>query len=180
MHKEFLNGRVTVKAGDIVSENVDAIVNAANSSLLGGSGVDGAIHRAAGPELRKECEEIRRSQFPDGLPVGQAVITKGHRLSAPHIIHTVGPQYGLNNGRDAELLADAYRNSLELAAANGLRSVAFPAISTGVYHFPKDAAARVASTAIKEFLAASDKIQQVVLVFFDLADAEIFLQHHEF
>ncbi|NMC72485.1 MAG: O-acetyl-ADP-ribose deacetylase, partial [Myxococcales bacterium] len=118
--------------GDITKLDVDAIVNAANSSLLGGGGVDGAIHRAAGPELLAECREVRRTRYPDGLPTGQAVLTGGHRLKARHVIHTVGPVYR-SVPNPAELLADAYRNSLQLAEEHGLRSIAFPAISTGVY-----------------------------------------------
>ncbi len=140
--RSFLNDRVIVKVGDITKENVDAIVNAANGTLMGGGGVDGAIHRAGGPEILAACKEIRREQFPDGLPTGQAVITTAGKMPAKHVIHTVGPVYG-RGGRDkAELLAACYSNSLRLAVQNCLQTVAFPAISTGVYGYPTSEAAR--------------------------------------
>src|SRR5688572_22289801 len=120
MPTEFLNNRVMVKVGDITREQTAAIVNAANSTLLGGGGVDGAIHRAGGMRILEECEKIRREQYPNGLPAGRAVITSGGNLPAPFVIHTVGPVYGMNQGRDAELLADCYRNSLQLAVENNL------------------------------------------------------------
>ncbi len=135
MIESFLDGRVIVKVGDLTREKTDAIVNAANSTLLGGGGVDGAIHNAGGPKILEECRLIRKTQFPDGLPIGKAVITSGGFLPAKHVIHTVGPIYGMNDGRDAELLADCYRNSIDLVEAHGLASVAFPAISTGVYGY---------------------------------------------
>src|SRR5215210_7127474 len=131
MEKSFLDGRVRVLTGDITGERVDAIVNAANSGLLGGAGVDGAIHRAGGATILEECREIRRTRLPDGLPAGEAVITSGGLLAARYVIHTVGPIYGRHNGREAELLASCYRNSLRLAADHGLSSIAFPSISTG-------------------------------------------------
>src|SRR5919198_3227260 len=131
--RTFLNGRVVVKTGDITKENVDAVVNAANGTLMGGGGVDGAIHRAGGPEIKKECEEIRRTRYPDGLPTGQAVMTTAGKMPAKHVIHTVGPVYGSGGKGKADLLAACYRNSLKLAADNRLKTIAFPAISTGVY-----------------------------------------------
>ncbi|HXG92622.1 MAG TPA: O-acetyl-ADP-ribose deacetylase [Blastocatellia bacterium] len=176
----FLRGRVAVVVGDITGEQVDAIVNAANSSLMGGGGVDGAIHRRGGPQILEECKEIRRAQYPQGLPTGEAVITSGGRLAARHVIHTVGPIYGSHNGREAELLAACYRNSLALAIENNLRTIAFPAISTGVYGYPREAAAAVASRAIQEFLSRDDSISQVRLVFFSPDDAEVFLKSHTF
>jgi O-acetyl-ADP-ribose deacetylase (regulator of RNase III) len=176
----FLGGRVIVKVGDLTQEDVDAIVNAANSSLMGGGGVDGAIHRAGGPQILEECREIRRTIHPNGLPTGEAVITSGGNLPARYVIHTVGPIFGENRGRDAELLANSYSNSLKLAFENEITTIAFPAISTGVYDYPKDAAADVSSRVIKEFLAADELIQQVRLVFFKQADAEIFLENHNF
>lgn len=134
--------------GDITRQDVDAIVNAANSSLMGGGGVDGAIHRAGGPAILAECREIRRTRYPDGLPTGQAVITTGGNLPARFVIHTVGPVWqGGNKGEEA-LLSAAYSNSLLLAAEHGLRSVAFPSISTGAFGYPVDQAARIALTTI--------------------------------
>src|ERR1051325_7209351 len=128
---EFLDGRVSVMVGDITRQDVEAIVNAANSALLGGGGVDGAIHRAGGPSILEECREIRRTRFPEGLPTGEAVVTTAGLLPARHVIHTVGPVWGREGGREAELLAACYRNSLALAAAHALSTVAFPFISTG-------------------------------------------------
>jgi O-acetyl-ADP-ribose deacetylase (regulator of RNase III) len=176
----FLHGRILVKTGDITRERVDAIVNAANGSLMGGGGVDGAIHRAGGPQIKKECAEIRRNGHPGGLPTGHAVITTAGKMPAKHVIHTVGPVYGPGGADKAQLLAACYKNSLALAAENGLKTIAFPAISTGVYGYPLDAAARVSSRAIEESLKADDWIQEVRLVFFSQPDAEIFLQHQVF
>src|SRR5215467_2297367 len=122
--KSFLEGRVVIKVGDITKEAVDAIVNAANSSLLGGGGVDGAIHRAGGPEILKECKEIRRTRYPDGLPTGQAVITTAGKMMAKHVIHTVGPVYGSGGKGKAGLLAACYRNSLMLAIEKKLKTIA--------------------------------------------------------
>jgi len=178
--KSYLAGRVAIKVGDITKERVDAIVNAANGSLLGGGGVDGAIHRGGGPEILAACKEIRRTEYPDGLPTGQAVITTGGKLPAKHVIHTVGPVYGRGGKDKAELLAACYRNSLELAAKNGLKTIAFPAISTGVYGYPLDEAAKVSSQAIEKFLRADKSIEEVRLVFFAAGDAEVFLKHHGF
>lgn len=183
--KEFLGGRVIVKVGDITREPTDAVVNAANSTLLGGGGVDGAIHRAGGAQILAECREIRRREYPDGLPVGKAIITAGGNLPAKYVIHTVGPVYGTNQGRDAELLAACYRSSLALAAEKNIISIAFPAISTGAFGYPQHEAARIASAAIKEFLtAAADNDESVVaevrLVFFSAPDAEKFIRHQEF
>src|SRR5262252_10818398 len=149
----FLDGRVTVVVGDITRQEVEAIVNAANSSLLGGGGVDGAIHRAGGPEILEECREIRRTRFPNGLPTGEAVITTGGKLPALYVIHTVGPIYGQHDGKEAELLANCYHNSLTLAVEKNVTSVAFPSIATGVYGYPRDEAARVSSRTIEKFLA---------------------------
>lgn len=178
-HKEhFLDGRVHVLTGDITRQKVDAVVNAANSSLMGGAGVDGAIHRVGGRQILEECREIRRTQFPEGLPTGGAVITTGGNLPARHVIHTVGPIYGRHDGREAELLASCYHNSLALAAHHNLASIAFPAISTGVYGYPREEAALVSSTAIKKFLAGADSDLQVSLVFFSPHDMELFLNNH--
>ena len=178
--KSFLNSRVVVKVGDITKEDVDAIVNAANSTLMGGGGVDGAIHRAGGPEILKECKEIRRSKYPDGLPTGQAAITTAGKMAAKHVIHTVGPVYGKGGKDKAELLASCYRNVLVLAAEKGLKTIAFPAVSTGIYGYPLDEAAKVSSAAIEKFLSAATSIQEVRLVFFAQSDAATFLKNHAF
>ncbi len=176
----FLTGRVIIKAGDITTEAVDAIVNAANSTLMGGGGVDGAIHRAGGPEILQQCKEIRRSQYPDGLPTGQAVITTAGRMAAKHVIHTVGPVYGRGGPDKADLLAACYVNSLNLAIQQNLHTIAFPAISTGVYGYPMREAAGVSSRTIEQVLAVEKTIQVVRLVFFGTADADVFLKHHGF
>ncbi len=178
--KDFLHGRVIVKVGDITKEKVDAIVNAANGSLMGGGGVDGAIHRAGGPDILKECKELRRAEYPDGLPTGRAVITTAGKMAAKNVIHTVGPVYGRGGEDKAALLAECYRNSLGLAAERGMRTVAFPAISTGIYGYPLEEAARVSSHAIEAFLNAENSIGEVRLVFFSQSDAEIFIRHQVF
>lgn len=178
--QSFLAGRVQVVVGDITRQDVTAIVNAANSTLLGGGGVDGAIHREGGPEILKECQEIRKTVYPDGLPTGQAVITTGGNLPAKYVIHTVGPIYGRNPERESELLAACYQNSLQLALQHQIRSIAFPSISTGAYGYPKPEAAKVASETIKQFLVADDRIEQVLLVFFQERDARVFLEYQEF
>lgn len=176
----FVAGRVRVVVGDITREQVDAVVNAANSSLLGGAGVDGAIHRGGGAQILEECREIRRTRFPDGLPAGEAVVTTGGRLAARYVIHTVGPVWGRHGGREAELLAACYRNSLALAVAHGLTSVAFPAISTGAYGYPRERAAVVCSAAVSDFLTHDTTLEVVRLVFFSTADREVFLSNHKF
>ena len=176
----FLEGRVTVVVGDITKQDVEAIVNAANSSLLGGGGVDGAIHRAGGPAILEACREIRRTRFPQGLPTGEAVITTGGNLSALYVIHTVGPIYGEQGGKESELLADCYHNSLTLAVEKNLASVAFPSISTGIYGYPRDQAAVVSSRTIENFLATDRQLKEVRLVFFRNEDAEVFLANQKF
>ena len=176
----FLDGRVVVVVGDITRVSVDAIVNAANSTLLGGGGVDGAIHRTGGPEILEACREIRRTEYPDGLPTGEAVITTAGNLPARHVIHTVGPIYGRHERRESELLASCYLKSLQLAARHSLTSIAFPAISTGVFGYPQAEAAQVSSQIIKSSLLTDDQITKVRLVFFQLRDAEIFLEYQKF
>jgi len=176
----FLDGRVTVKVGDITKEAVDVIVNAANGTLMGGGGVDGAIHRAGGPAILEQCREIRRVKFPDGLPTGQAVITTAGRMPAKHVIHTVGPVYGRGGEAKSQLLAACYANSLALAVENGLRSIAFPAISTGVYGYPMNEAAIVSSTTIEQHLQGEETIEEVRLLFFAPSDAEVFLEYQRF
>lgn len=175
----FLAARIEVRVGDITLETVDAIVNAANGSLMGGGGVDGAIHRAGGPAIKAACADIRRAQYPQGLPTGEAVITTGGNLPAKHVIHTVGPVYG--GGADkADLLAACYFNALSLAVAHKLKSIAFPAISTGIYGYPMDKAAAVSSRTIEQFLSVDKLIGVVKLVFFAANDAEVFLKHQKF
>ncbi|MGI6722175.1 MAG: O-acetyl-ADP-ribose deacetylase [Anaerovoracaceae bacterium] len=153
---------IKIKKGDITKLEVEAIVNAANETLLGGGGVDGAIHRAAGPELLAECRTI------GGCPTGEARLTRGYRLPAKYVIHTVGPVWRGGRNNERELLAAAYRNSLQVAAENGIRQVAFPAISTGIYAFPKDEAAKIAVDTISDFLKDHD--MEVVLVAFSKED----------
>lgn len=157
---------ISVHRGDITKLAVDAIVNAANETLLGGGGVDGAIHRAAGKELLEECRTL------NGCKTGQAKMTRGYRLPAKYVIHTVGPVWRGGNNGEPELLADCYRNSLKLAADNGLKTIAFPAISTGVYGYPKEQAAEIAVRTIREFLKEKD--MEVILVAFSESDAQIY------
>ncbi len=167
--------RIQVIVGDITLLQVDGIVNAANSSLLGGGGVDGAIHRVGGAEILTACRHIRKTEYPDGLPTGEAVSTTGGRLPCKGVIHTVGPVYSGDTKKMRRLLADAYRNSLEIAAEKQFISLAFPAISTGVYGYPKDIAADVAFSTIVEFLSKNEYPEQVYLVFFSVNDRKIFL-----
>jgi O-acetyl-ADP-ribose deacetylase (regulator of RNase III) len=148
--------------GDLTTQDVDAIVNAANSSLMGGGGVDGAIHRAGGPEILDECVRLRRSALPDGLPTGGAAATGAGRMPARFVIHTVGPVYGRNDGFDAELLTLCHRSSLEAAGQIGARSVSFPAISCGVFGYPVEEAAPVAVAAVRGFVAEHPDALDVV------------------
>lgn len=151
--------KIKLISGDITDLTVDAIVNAANKSLLGGGGIDGAIHRAAGPELLKECSLL------GACKTGEAKITKAYKLPAKFIIHTVGPIYGLESGREEELLTDSYRNSLLIAKDQGIKSIAFPCISTGAFRFPKDEAARIAIKAVKSYINEyPDALEEIVFV----------------
>lgn len=154
--------------GDITQQAVDAIVNAANTSLLGGGGVDGAIHRAAGPQLLAETRLL------GGCATGDAKITRGYNLPARHVIHTVGPVYRPDDPQVPHLLASAYRRSLEIAAAHQLRTIAFPAISAGVYGYPADQAAAIALSTICEFAAGADQLELVRMVLFDAHMLQIF------
>lgn len=168
--RELLNGMVVITRGDITACDVDAIVNAANKSLLGGGGVDGAIHRAAGPELLVECRTL------GGAETGEAKITGGYRLKARHVIHTVGPIWHGGSGNEDDLLADCYRNSLRLAAERGLESVAFPSISTGAYRFPIELAAPIAMRTVKEVLESVPDLQRVFFVCFSQGDVDVYLE----
>lgn len=155
--------RIQLVRGDITEQVVDAVVNAANSSLMGGGGVDGAIHRGGGPEILEECRRIRAERFPEGLPTGQAVATTGGRLPARWVIHTVGPVFSKSDDR-SHLLASCHTESLRVAEELGARTLAFPAISTGVYGYPVDLAAPVAIRAVRE---AGSTLEEVRFVLFD-------------
>lgn len=163
-------GQLQIRQGDITQLAVDAIVNAANSSLLGGGGVDGAIHRAAGPGLLAECQTLR------GCPTGEAKITGGYQLPAKYVIHTVGPIWRGGQQNEEELLARCYRNSLALAAQHALKSVAFPSISTGVYGFPIQRACRIALGEIKHFLDNNTVVETVIAVCFSTSDYNDYLK----
>jgi O-acetyl-ADP-ribose deacetylase len=156
---------ISLIKGDITKIKVDAIVNAANSSLLGGGGVDGAIHRAGGPAILEECQQIRAKQ--GGCDVGKAVITTAGMLPAKYVIHTVGPVWNGGNKGEPELLADCYRNSLQLAIDHAIKSIAFPNISTGIYRFPKPEAATIAVREVQQFVAKNNNIDEIFFVCFD-------------
>lgn len=160
-----MSNRIEVIKGDITKIEVDAIVNAANSSLMGGGGVDGAIHRAAGPAILDECKEIVARQ--GGCKTGEAVITTGGKLHAKYVIHTVGPVWNGGNNNEREKLANCYFNSLELAVKNNCKTVAFPNISTGVYRFPKEEAAKISVESIQQFLSKNQSVEKVIIVCFD-------------
>ncbi|MFC0864611.1 O-acetyl-ADP-ribose deacetylase [Sphaerimonospora cavernae] len=164
---------VLLVRGDITEQRVDAIVNAANSSLMGGGGVDGAIHRRGGPDILAECRELRGSRYPDGLPAGQAVATTAGLLPARWVIHTVGPVYSRGEDR-SHLLASCYRESLNVAASLGAATVAFPAISTGVYQWPMRDAARVALSTVRQALSPGSSVNEVRFVLFDSAAYAVF------
>lgn len=165
-----MKNKIETHKGDITKLNVDAIVNAANTSLLGGGGVDGAIHRAAGPELLQECKTL------NGCKTGEAKITNGYNLPAKFVIHTVGPIWNGGKNNEEDLLANCYRNSLGLTVENGIRSIAFPAISTGVYHFPLEKATEIAIIETKIFLQENNNIDKVIFVAFDEKTFNIYNQ----
>ena len=168
MGGEMPGNVIEVIEGDITRQQVDAIVNAANTSLLGGGGVDGAIHRAAGPDLLAECRTLQ------GCTTGDAKITRGHRLPARWVIHTVGPVWRGGHDFEDELLANCYRRSLEVAVQNGVRSMAFPAISTGVYGFPLERATRIAAREVRAFLEKEPGVEKVLFVCFDRRTRECY------
>ena len=170
MSGEMILNRVEVVEGDITKQAVDAIVNAANTTLLGGGGVDGAIHRAAGPELLEECRKL------GGCATGQAKITKGYRLPAKWVIHTVGPVWRDGSHGEDELLASCYRSCFALAEQHGLRTIAFPSISTGAYGFPMERAARIAARETKAFLEGNVTVERVLLVCFGKHACEVHSQ----
>ena len=165
-----MSQRIQVIDGDITRLSVDAIVNAANTSLLGGGGVDGAIHRAAGPELLAECRTL------GGCPTGEAKITRGYRLPAHYVIHTVGPVWRGGNHRESELLESCYRHSLVLAVQHGMHTIAFPSISTGIYGYPIELASRIAVNTVKKFLAQDDTLTMVTFVCFGQQDYQVYLR----
>lgn len=169
-------GRILLYQGNIIHLDTDALVNAANSSLLGGGGVDGAIHRAGGPEILEACRKLRAGRYGSGLPTGEAVITTGGRLPARHVIHTVGPVWNGGRLHESELLASCYRNCLRLAAEHKLASIAFPGISTGIYGYPKTEAAAIAVREVQAFLAAHELPREVVLVAFDESTFQLYEQ----
>jgi O-acetyl-ADP-ribose deacetylase (regulator of RNase III) len=166
--------RLSIIQGDITHQATDAIVNAANSGLMGGGGVDGAIHRAGGPAILEECRKIVARQ--GRLPTGQAVITTAGNMKAGHVIHTVGPVWHGGSQGEAELLASAYRESLKLAAADNLASVSFPSISTGVYGYPVDKASRIALKTVVSFLKETTSIKEVIFVLFDSRTFEAYAE----
>ncbi len=168
------NATIRLIQGDITDMDVDAIVNAANSSLMGGGGVDGAIHRRGGPKILEECKKIRETEWPDDLPTGRAIVTSGGNLKAKSVIHTVGPVWHGGKSGEPELLAQAYHNSLALALKNRFKTVAFPSISTGAYGYPIHAASRVALEAVADFLSQNNVISEVVFVLFSERDFEIY------
>ncbi|MCG2577497.1 O-acetyl-ADP-ribose deacetylase [Dechloromonas sp. XY25] len=177
---QYLDGRVRLYVGDLTEHAVDAIVNAANSSLLGGGGVDGAIHRRGGAAILDACRKIRQHEWPDGLPTGEVVMTTGGLLPARYVIHTVGPIYGRHAGKEAALLAACYRNALELAARNGLRTLALPGISTGVYGYPAEEAATIVSRTLSEAIPLHPGIAEVRLVFFNRQQCDVFVGNQQF
>ena len=160
--------------GDITEQATDAVVNAANPSLMGGGGVDGAIHRKGGPKILEECKKLRATRYPSGLPTGEAVITSGGNLKARFVIHTVGPVWRGGKEGEPELLAKAYKSSLRVAVEKGLKTVAFPSISTGAYGYPIEEASKVALRAVVEFLEEEDKLEEVIFVLYTSSALQAF------
>lgn len=175
MEAKVGKSRVLLIQGDITDQETDAIVNAANSSLMGGGGVDSAIHRRGGSVILDECRRIRVSKWPSGLPIGEAVMTSGGNLKARHVIHTVGPIYRGGEEGESELLAKAYRSSLRLALERGIKTISFPSISTGAYGFPIGKASEIALRAVFEFLEDNGGLEEVRFVLFSDGDLRVFL-----
>jgi O-acetyl-ADP-ribose deacetylase (regulator of RNase III) len=173
---EFKVGKATLQLvmGDITDVEADVIVNAANSTLMGGGGVDGAIHQKGGPRILEECRRIRETEWPDGLPTGKAVITSGGKLKAKYAIHTVGPVWFGGLHIEAELLKQTYRNTLKLATSKGLKTIAFPSISTGAYGYPIEEASRIALATVKAFLEKEERLDKVIFVLHSERDLEIY------
>lgn len=176
----FLQGWVKVVVGDITSKPVDVIVNAANSKLIGGGGVDGAIHRVGGPIILEECQKVLAMRYPEGLPTGEAVATTAGDLPSKWVIHTVGPVFGNCAGREGELLRASYWSSLALARELGATSIAFPSISCGIYGYPREAAAEIVSQTLTSIKSSVPGIREVRLVFFRDEDAFVFLDNENF
>jgi len=172
LNKKINKTTLSLIKGDITKQPTDAIVNAANSSLMGGGGVDGAIHRAGGPAILEECKRIVASM--GRLPTGQAVITTGGNLAAKHVIHTVGPIWHVGRNKEQELLASAYRESLQLAVDNGLKTISFPSISTGAYRFPVALAAQTALQTVIDFIRVNDSLDEVYFVLYDDATCAVY------
>jgi O-acetyl-ADP-ribose deacetylase (regulator of RNase III) len=170
-NSRLISPEIKIIKGDITKVNVDVVVNAANTSLMGGGGVDGAIHKAGGPTILEECRKIVAKQ--GGCKTGEAVITSAGQLPAKFVIHTVGPIWRGGNKREKQNLSDCYRNSLQLALDNNCNSIAFPNISTGVYGFPKAEAAKIAITTVKDFLKVHDEIKEIIFVCFDQENYEL-------
>jgi O-acetyl-ADP-ribose deacetylase (regulator of RNase III) len=168
------NAKLELVKGDLTEVEADAIINAANSTLLGGGGVDGAIHRKGGTRILEECKRLRATEWPDGLPTGCAAITSGGNLKAKHVIHTVGPIWRGGFQEESKLLKQAYRSSLKLAVTNGLKTVAFPSISTGAYGYPIEEASRIALAAVKDFLKKEDNLEKVSFILFSERDLEVY------
>jgi O-acetyl-ADP-ribose deacetylase (regulator of RNase III) len=173
---KFKVGKATLQLvmGDITDVEADVIVNAANSTLMGGGGVDGAIHQKGGPRILEECKRIRETEWPDGLPTGKAVITSGGKLKAKYVIHTVGPVWFGGLHIEAELLKQTYRNTLKLATSKGLKTIAFPSISTGAYGYPIEEASRIALATVKAFLEKEERLDKVIFILHSERDLEIY------
>ena len=178
VEQEFKIGAATIRfvKGDITEVAADAIVNAANHTLMGGGGVDGAIHRKGGPEILEECKKIRTTDWPEGLPTGKAIITTGGKLKAKHVIHTVGPVWRGGGGYESGLLAEAYVNSLRVAVMSKLRTIAFPSISTGAYGYPIQEASKIAVTTVRRFLETKDNLDEIIFVLFSERDLNVYME----